>query len=94
MVYFCRLWHQACEVYARKLSESPNSDPVETASYFLACHKVEDAIMALCGGTLYREALAVAKCRLSEGDPLIDDITQKWATYCTNTGNFEVAAQW
>jgi hypothetical protein len=42
------LWRNACEVYAKKLSEEANSDPLETAMYFLACHKVEEAVNCLC----------------------------------------------
>lgn len=85
---------EACEVYARKSSESPNFDPIETSSYFLACHKLDEAINVLCTGNMYREALALAKCRLPENDPTINEVIRKWATYCSFSGNFEIAAQW
>lgn len=88
------MWSAACECYAKKLTETENSDPFETASYYLACHKVEDAIEVLYNATFYREALAIAKCRLSPSDPLINEILLKWSQFCYSTGNYEIAAQW
>nr|XP_022912790.1 gem-associated protein 5 [Onthophagus taurus] len=87
------LWKQACEAYAKKLVEDAKSDPIETASYLLMCHKVEEAIEVLCTATLYREALAIAKCRLSKNDPIIEEILKKWATYGVISGAYEVSTQ-
>lgn len=64
------------------------------AAYFLACHKVEEAIEALITKNLYREALALAKTRLGDGDPLIKTILERWATASLFDGNFEIGAQW
>lgn len=89
-----RLWQEACDVYAMKLIENPKSDPLETVSYLLACHKVEEAVNVLCNATLFREALALAKCRLSKNDPTINDVLSKWATFSVIHGAYEVAAQW
>jgi gem associated protein 5 len=88
------LWRNACEVYAKKLSEEANSDPLETAMYFLACHKVEEAVNCLCLNSMFREALALTKQRFPEDSDMITKVTEQWAEHCTNTGNFENAAFW
>lgn len=62
--------------------------------YFLTCHKVEDAINSLCTNIMFREALALAKQRLPENSEIINEVTEKWATHCISTGNFENAAIW
>jgi gem associated protein 5 len=87
-----KLWRNACEVYAKKLSEEANSDPLETAMYFLACHKVEEAVNCLCLNSMFREALALTKQRFPEDSDMITKVTEQWAEHCTNTGNFENAA--
>jgi gem associated protein 5 len=89
-----KLWRNACEVYAKKLSEEANSDPLETAMYFLACHKVEEAVNCLCLNSMFREALALTKQRFPEDSDMITKVTEQWAEHCTNTGNFENAAFW
>lgn len=88
------MWQTACETYAKKLSEKEDSNPFEIASYYLACHKVEEAIEVLCVAHLYKDALVIAKCRLAPSDPIINDILLKWANYCAYNGSFDVAAQW
>lgn len=80
--------------YAKKLSEEANSDPLETAMYFLACHKIEEAIDCLSQNCLFKEALALAKYRLPESSDIITKVVEEWAEHCTNTGNFENAAYW
>ncbi|KAJ8926424.1 hypothetical protein NQ314_021212 [Rhamnusium bicolor] len=88
-----KLWQLACDVYAQQLAVEPDSDPLEVATFFLMCHKVEDAIHILCDGGLYREALALAKCRLPASDGAIKNIIEKWLKHAMTVGNFEVAAQ-
>lgn len=94
MFFLCRLWQKTCEVYSNKLIESSNADPLEVAAYFLACHKIEQAVEALITGGLFREALALAKSRLGEKDSLVSSILERWATSAMFDGNFEIAAQW
>lgn len=81
-------------MYAQQLSETADSDPIEIANFYLACHKVEEAINVLCNGTMFREALALAKCRFPEDNPFVTEIMEKWAKYSVTVGNFEAAAQW
>ncbi|KAK4887150.1 hypothetical protein RN001_003421 [Aquatica leii] len=92
MVSF-NLWQEACEAYAKQLLNENNNKPIEAAYYFLACHKVEEAIEALCFGSYYREALILAKSRLSTTDPIIENILKRWASYSASVGKYEIAAQ-
>lgn len=89
-----RLWQEACSAYSKTLAESQKGDPLEMAAYFLALHKVDEAIEALLSGGLFREALALAKSRLGEQDPWVSNILERWATAAMFDGNFEIAAQW
>ncbi|XP_044254324.1 gem-associated protein 5 [Tribolium madens] len=87
-----KLWQDACLSYAKKLSEDAASDPLETAMYFLTCHKIEEAINSLCASLMFKEALVLVKQRLPENSLFITEVTQKWAEHCVTTGNFENAA--
>lgn len=73
--------------------DSAKADPLETAAYFLACHNVESAVQALVSGNKFREALALAKSRLGDDDPLTKSILERWALTSMFDGNFEMAAQ-
>ncbi|KRT79031.1 WD40 domain-containing protein, partial [Oryctes borbonicus] len=88
-----KLWQEACAVYTTKLLEDTKTDPFELISYLLACHKVEEAVKVLCDETLFREALALAKCRLPKDHPLINEIISLWAKFAIINGSFEIAAQ-
>lgn len=92
-VYFLfRLWQEACTAYAKQLSETPGSDPIATASYFLACHNLEEAINVLVKSDHFKEAYALAKCKFAD-DSLLKEILMKWGKYCLSNGAFETAAQ-
>ncbi|KAJ8913468.1 hypothetical protein NQ315_013848 [Exocentrus adspersus] len=86
-----KTWQSACETYAQQLSEEADSDALEIASYYLACHKVEQAIDILCEAAMFREALALAKCRLAEDNSAVTNIIEKWAKQ-TLYGKYEDAA--
>ncbi|XP_072382059.1 uncharacterized protein [Diabrotica undecimpunctata] len=87
-----KLWQMACGSYATQLSEQQGAYPLEIAIYYLACHKVEEALAVLCEGNLYREALVLSKCRMM-GKDVIDSVIEKWASAMRLDGNFEMAAQ-
>lgn len=89
-----RLWQDACETYAEQLSQEAETDPLEIATYYLACHKVEEAINMLCTRNMFAEALVLAKCRLMDNDNTIHEIIDKWAKYALMIGNFEASAHW
>jgi hypothetical protein len=42
----------------------------------------------------FREAIALAKVRLSPIDPVLEDLYTLWAHQLTKDGNFEQAAKW
>ncbi|XP_074038837.1 gem-associated protein 5 isoform X2 [Leptinotarsa decemlineata] len=88
-----KLWQTACETLANQLLEDTEPNYLEICTYFLACHKVDKAINCLCDAFMFREALALAKCRLTENDEIITEIIEKWAKNAMHTGNYECAAQ-
>jgi len=42
----------------------------------------------------YREAIALAKVRLSPLDPALEELYTLWAQQLTKDGNYEQAAKW
>jgi gem associated protein 5 len=42
----------------------------------------------------FREAIALAKVRLSPFDPVLEDLYTLWAQQLTKDGNYEQAAKW
>lgn len=76
------------------MSPQADADPIEIATYYLACHKVDAAIDILCDRSMFQEALVLAKSRLMENDKTILDILEKWAKHSLLIGNFEASAQW
>jgi hypothetical protein len=44
--------------------------------------------------SLYREAIALAKSRLSPLDPALEELYTLWAQQLTKDGNYEQAAKW
>lgn len=71
-----------------------DANPLEIATYYLACHRVEEAIDVLCQNAMFREAVVLAKCRFMENDNSVFGIMEKWAKHALLTGNFEAAALW
>ncbi|XP_066991997.1 gem-associated protein 5 [Anabrus simplex] len=86
-----RLWQETCLAYAEQLSRDCNYH--KAASYLLACHKVDEAIELLTSHKLFREAISIAKCRLSPEDPSIDKIIKEWVNQLSSDGQFELAAE-
>lgn len=71
--YSCfSVWEQACDAYANQLVEE--GDMIRASTYLLATHKVHEAVRLLKDNKMYREACAVAKCRLSADDPLFTEV--------------------
>lgn len=44
--------------------------------------------------SIFREAIALAKVRLSPFDPVLEDLYTLWAQQLTKDGNYEQAAKW
>ena len=70
-------YEQAVQCYISQLTSS--RDFVTAASYLLILGKTKQAIQMLTDEECYREALAIAKLRLSPDDDMIKCIYQKWA---------------
>ncbi|XP_071445588.1 gem-associated protein 5-like [Hetaerina americana] len=85
-----KLWVEACQAYSEQLAA--NGKYNHAATYLLACHKVDDAIKLLRSRSLYREALAIAHCRLAPDDPTAHEIMVEWGWNLFHKGNYEVAA--
>ncbi|XP_070554700.1 gem-associated protein 5-like [Ptychodera flava] len=85
------LWLQTAEAYARQLCSQELY--LKASSYLVACHKVYDAIEVLKEHKFIKEAVALAKVRLSPSDPVLIELYQTWASQLENDGNFEFAAK-
>lgn len=86
-----RVWRETVEEYAEQLAGTGFHH--KAASYLLVLNKVNEAVEMLSVNKLYREALCIAKCRLSEDDPLIKNVLREWASHLINGGSFEQATE-
>ncbi|KAK3580429.1 hypothetical protein CHS0354_035471 [Potamilus streckersoni] len=84
-------WTSVCEDYALQLESDGQYH--KAATYFLACHKVYDAIEVFKRHKLFKEAIALAKVRLSPLDPALEELYTLWAKQLTKDGNYEQAAK-
>lgn len=89
---YYRCWRESCAAYAEQLISSNNH--LEALSYYLAINDVENGIKTLINGNYYKEALIIAKIRLSNDDPWIKNILLKWAEFSVSNGSIEIAAHW
>ena len=80
-----------CKMYSEQLTICGNYH--KAASYLLACHKVNDAIDLFVTHGLFREALAIARCRLGPDDPTPRNIIKAWAKVLVATGCYEFAVE-
>lgn len=85
------LWFEMCERYAVQLLS--DGEHHRAVLYYLACHKVQEAVKLLCDNSLYREAISIARAHLSDDDLEIQKIYASWAERATGVGNFEQAAK-
>ncbi|KXJ76949.1 hypothetical protein RP20_CCG008598 [Aedes albopictus] len=83
-------WRKVCEAYGYQLLEKQY--PLASIPYFLASHKITEAIDYLCKHKFFREALAICKLRKARDDPIQEQVAIEWAQYLDNSGNFEGAA--
>lgn len=79
-----------CELYAHQLITEGN--PYKAVSYLLCIHKTYKAIEVFQDANLYKEACALARCKLETDDPVLTNLLRNWAKYSVNVGNFEDAA--
>uniref|UniRef100_A0A1B6L1G8 Uncharacterized protein n=2 Tax=Graphocephala atropunctata TaxID=36148 RepID=A0A1B6L1G8_9HEMI len=84
------MWEAACAAYAEQLTEC--GDVLKASTYLLAIHKAHEAVQLLADHKLYKEAVAVARCRLVADDPLTADVFTEWGNVVRLQGNFTLAA--
>lgn len=87
-----RVWKETCEAYVAQLTEEGLYTKAST--YLLAVNKIEEAVDLLVEQKLFMEAVAIAKCRLPENDPIVESIFKKWADYTNKNGLHQLAAHW
>ncbi|XP_055958734.1 gem-associated protein 5 isoform X1 [Patella vulgata] len=85
------MWLTACEDYARQLEEDGQYH--KSATYLLSCHKVYDAIDLFKRHKLYKEAVSLARVRLSPLEPLFEDLYTDWSQQLMKDGQYEQAAK-
>nr|XP_053639247.1 gem-associated protein 5-like isoform X1 [Cherax quadricarinatus]XP_053639248.1 gem-associated protein 5-like isoform X1 [Cherax quadricarinatus] len=84
------LWKLASEAYAEQLVNE--GDIVTAASYLVNISKVKEAVKLLLKYRLYREALAITKCRLGYDEEMVETVVTTWAASAIYEGNFDLAS--
>ncbi|KAM9311522.1 gem-associated protein 5 [Gastrophryne carolinensis] len=86
-----KVWVWAVEAYVKQLCFQEQY--VKAASHLLSINKVYEAVQMLKGNHLYREAIVVAKSRLSPEDPVLRDVYTSWAAVLERDGHYSMAAK-
>lgn len=86
------MWEEACDAFAAQLVEMGFVSKAST--YLLATHKVHEAVSVLSDHKLFAEAIAVAKCRLPQDDPLTLQVYSTWGQEAKKLGALTLAAHW
>lgn len=81
-----------CEAYAHQLIMQNN--PEKAVSYFLAVHKIYEAIEVFLNVKMFKEAYALARCKLDTADIFLNKILESWAEWASFRGHLEQAAHW
>ncbi|XP_054267558.1 gem-associated protein 5 isoform X2 [Macrosteles quadrilineatus] len=84
------MWEKASEAYSAQLVEC--GEVVKGSSYLLQINKVHEAVRLLADYKMYREAIAIAKCRLAHDDELTTEVYTEWATTTRQQGSLQLAA--
>ncbi|CAL1530881.1 unnamed protein product, partial [Lymnaea stagnalis] len=85
------LWELVSAEYAEQLEEDGQYH--KAATYLLAAHKVHQAIDLFRRHRLFREAVSLARMRLSPVDPMLEDLYTEWGQNLMKDGQFEQAAK-
>ncbi|XP_047143757.1 gem-associated protein 5 isoform X1 [Hydra vulgaris] len=85
------LWRACVLAYAEQLEKKRNFN--SAALYFLAVGETQKAINVFKDNGLFKEAVALAKVRLSKNNPLIQELYLLWAQKLIEENNNENAAE-
>ncbi|KYN08591.1 PREDICTED: gem-associated protein 5 [Cyphomyrmex costatus] len=85
-----KMWRDTCEAYAHQLILQHN--PEKAVSYLLAIHKIHEAIDVFVNAKMFKEAYALARCKLDDDDMFLNKILESWAEWATFKGHMEQAA--
>uniref|UniRef100_T1JBR0 Uncharacterized protein n=1 Tax=Strigamia maritima TaxID=126957 RepID=T1JBR0_STRMM len=85
------LWKKACLSFADQLIKEGQT--YRAVLYLIAVCQVEGAIEILGKKKMYREALCLAKVRLSPDDPVINQLLSEWEAQSIKEGNYELATK-
>ncbi|XP_067085253.1 gem-associated protein 5 isoform X1 [Osmerus mordax] len=86
-----QVWCRTVEAYVKQLCQQESYQ--KAASHLLSIHKVYPAIELLRDHQLYREAIALAKARLQEDDPVLKTLYTFWAGQLEKDGHLATAAK-
>ena len=85
-------WHDLALTFAKQLSGEGHH--YKAVSYLLAANRTHDAVEMLMKVGQFRDALCVARARLSPLDPIFDELLPKWGQHQARDMNLELAAKW
>ncbi|XP_024921222.1 gem-associated protein 5 isoform X2 [Cynoglossus semilaevis] len=86
-----KTWQRTVDVYVQQLCRQQNF--LKAASHLLSLNRVYEALELLKTHRFYREAVCLAKARLSESDPLLQQLYNCWAAALEKDGHFSSAAK-
>ncbi|EDO28531.1 predicted protein, partial [Nematostella vectensis] len=86
------VWLKTAELYADHLVAQGSHQ--KAVLYYLACHRVDQAINVYKNQAMFREALALAKVRLCDSDPVLHELYVSWAKKLETENAYEQAAKW
>ncbi|XP_005111524.2 uncharacterized protein LOC101862229 [Aplysia californica] len=85
------LWQEVSGEYAEQLEEDGQYH--KAATYLLAAQKVRQTIDLFRRHRLFKEAVSLAKVRLSPMDPVLEDLYMEWGQVLMKDGQIEQAAK-
>jgi len=86
------MWREMCEAYAHQLIMQNN--PEKAVSYLLGIHKIYEAIEVFLNAKMFKEAYALARCKLDDDDTFLNKILESWAEWAIYKNHLEQAAHW
>lgn len=84
-------WRETAYKFAQQLIVEGHH--LHAVQYLLVCNKVCEAVDVLVKGRHYREAVALARARFCEDDPVLKKTVRAWALKLKSGGSVELAAK-